>query len=107
MQNLLASWQSIWEDGIYQVPYKGETRIGMVDLEEVAEAAAVVLSEPSHKGAIYELAGPEVLSQEQIVHILSRQMGRQIRLRIISRENWSSQARDNGLGKYQVFVKSV
>jgi uncharacterized protein YbjT (DUF2867 family) len=59
MQNVLAQWGQITEQGIFPVPYHVETRLGMVDLLDVAKAAAVVLTEPGHTGATYELAGPE------------------------------------------------
>ncbi len=32
-------------DGIYRVPYPIETRLSLVDLDDVAEAAALVLTE--------------------------------------------------------------
>jgi len=39
-----------------EVPYDVEARFGFADLTEVAEAAAVVLTEHGHVGATYELA---------------------------------------------------
>jgi uncharacterized protein YbjT (DUF2867 family) len=66
MQNVLGGWQAIVERGVYAVPYSVESRMSMVDLEDVAQAAAVVLTEPSHLGATYELVGPEVLTQTEI-----------------------------------------
>ncbi len=57
MQNILAGWRSIVEDGIYRVPYPIDTRISLVDLRDVAEAAARVLTEDGHVGATYELVG--------------------------------------------------
>ena len=39
MQNVLAGWTAIVEEGIYRVPYPVETRLGMVDLNDVAAAA--------------------------------------------------------------------
>jgi NAD(P)H dehydrogenase (quinone) len=38
------------------VPYDIEARFGLADLDDVGEAAAVVLTEPGHVGATYELA---------------------------------------------------
>ena len=43
---VLAGWDDIVERGVYSVPYAAETRISMVDLRDVAEAAATVLTEP-------------------------------------------------------------
>jgi NAD(P)H dehydrogenase (quinone) len=57
MQNVLAGWRSIAEQGVYRVPYPVETRISLVDLRDVAAAAALVLTEPGHAGATYALVG--------------------------------------------------
>ena len=51
MQNVLGGWQAIVEHGVYAAPYSVETRMSMVDLEDIAEATAVVLTEPGHLGA--------------------------------------------------------
>jgi uncharacterized protein YbjT (DUF2867 family) len=102
MQNVLASWDQVVEQGIYPVPYAVETRLGMVDLEDVAEAAATVLTEPEHVGAIYELAGAEVLSQAQLVSILAQQLGRPVRAECVPLDVWEHRAREAGLGDYQV-----
>jgi hypothetical protein len=74
----------------------------MVDLEDVAEAAAVVLTEPGHAEAIYELAGAEVLSQTEVAAIMSQQLGRPVRAEAVPLEKWEKRARESGLGDYQV-----
>jgi uncharacterized protein YbjT (DUF2867 family) len=102
MQNVLAHWQQILAQGIYPVPYAVETRLGMVDLEDVAAAAAVVLTQPGHAGATYELAGAEALTQAEVAAILSQQLGRPVRAEVISRQAWERGARASGLGDYQV-----
>ncbi len=102
MQNVLAHWDQIMEQGVYPVPYAVETRLGMVDLEDVAEAAAVVLTEPGHAGAVYELAGAEVLSQAEVATILGQQLGRPVRAEAVPLETWERRARESGLGDYQV-----
>ena len=102
MQNVLAHWDQIVEQGIYPVPYAVETRLGMVDLEDVAEAGAVVLTEPGHAGAVYELAGAEVLSQVEVATILGQQLGRPVRAEAVPLETWERRAGESGLGDYQV-----
>src|SRR5690606_34210295 len=69
MQNVLGNWRRLIEEGVYAVPYPAETRMSLVDLQDVAEVAATVLTDPGHTGAIYELAGPEALTQTQIATI--------------------------------------
>jgi uncharacterized protein YbjT (DUF2867 family) len=102
MQNVLAHWDQIMEQGVYPVPYAVETRLGMVDLEDVAEAASVVLTEPGQAGAVYELAGAEVLSQVEVAAILGQQLGRPVRAEVVPLEIWERRARESGLGDYQV-----
>ena len=100
MQNLRGSWETILTQGLYRVPYAVETRLGMVDLLDVAEVAAKVLTEPGHEGAIYELAGPEVLTQEEVAGILGRALGRPVRVETISPAEWEHRARTAGLSDY-------
>jgi NAD(P)H dehydrogenase (quinone) len=102
MQNVLGGWKAIVERGVYTVPYAVETRMSMVDLEDVAQAAAVVLTEPGHPGATYELAGPEVLTQTQVAQILSKHLKRPVQAEQITIEVWSRQAQASGMGEYQI-----
>jgi uncharacterized protein YbjT (DUF2867 family) len=102
MQNVLGGWQAIVERGVYAVPYSVEARMSMVDLEDVAQAAAVALTEPGHLGATYELAGPEVLAQTQVAEILSKHLKRPVRAEQVTIEAWTRQAQASGMGEYQV-----
>lgn len=102
MQNVLAHWDQISEHGIYSVPYAPETRLSLVDLEDVAKAAAVVLTEPGHAGATYELVGEGAMTQIEIATVLSQQLGRPVRAEVVPLNAWEQQARAAGLGDYQV-----
>jgi uncharacterized protein YbjT (DUF2867 family) len=102
MQNVLANWERIVGQGVYAVPYALETRLSMVDLKDVAEAAAKVLTEAGHAGATYELCGAEVLSQRDIAIILGEQLGQLVRGERIPIEIWEQQARSARLGDYAV-----
>jgi NAD(P)H dehydrogenase (quinone) len=44
MQNSLLEWDRMKRDGIFRVPYPIETRLSLVDLDDVAEVAALALS---------------------------------------------------------------
>lgn len=102
MQNVLAHRDKILTQGIYPVPYPIETRLSLVDLEDVAEAAALVLTERGHLGATYELVGTEAMSQIEIAATLRQQMGRDVSVRPVPIETWKRRARASGLGDYQV-----
>jgi len=102
MQNVLGGWRAIVERGVYAVPYSVEARMSMVDLDDVGQAAAVVLTEPGHVGATYELAGPEVLTQTQVAEILSKHLNRPVRAEQVPIEAWTRQAQASGMEPYQI-----
>lgn len=102
MQNMLAYWDRISGEGIYPVPYRAETQMSLVDLADVAEAAARVLSEAGHAGATYELCGPEVLSQTEVAKIIAGKLGRSVHINTIPISAWEADARGKGMGEYQI-----
>ena len=79
MQNLLAGWKSIIENGVLRVPYSVNSKFSFVDLEDVAEAAKMVLTELNHTNAIYELAGTMPTSHVEVAEIFSRVLNRGVR----------------------------
>ena len=102
MQNLHGQLGTILERGVYEVPYSVNAPMSLVDLDDVAEAASEVLANPTHAGATYELAGPEILTPKQVARILSRHLNREVRAAQISLESWKQRAQTAGLGSYQL-----
>lgn len=103
MQNILANWELITEKGVYAVPYPSGTRLSLVDLQNVADIAAKVLTEEGHYGAIYELVGTEPLSQVEVADELSSVLRHPIRVEEISLEEWEGRARIAGkLSEYAI-----
>lgn len=102
MQNILAGWQSIVERGVYTVPYSAESRLSLVDLEDVAEAAANAVTELGHSRATYELVGTRGLSQLEVAEALANGLGRPVEVEVTPRAAWREQAERNGLKSYQV-----
>ncbi len=99
MQNLLAGWRRIVDEGIYRVPYKVASRISLVDLDDVAAVAATVLTEPGHAGATYELVGTPPLSQDEVAAALGEALGRPVRAEQEPIASW--EARAAGIGDHQ------
>jgi uncharacterized protein YbjT (DUF2867 family) len=100
MQNLAAVWPSI-VDGIYPIPYPILTRISLVDLDDVAEAAALVLTHDGHSGAVYELCGTAPLNQREVADTLAEVLGQQVRAQAETPEVWEARARYLGMPDYQ------
>src|ERR1700682_6363380 len=88
MQNSLAQWDVMKRDSIYRVPYPIETRLSLVDLDDVAEAAALVLMNDGHSDATYELVGTPPLSQIEIAETFGRALNKPVRAEAESVEAW-------------------
>jgi NAD(P)H dehydrogenase (quinone) len=102
MQNVLAAWLAVTLRGVYAVPYPVETRLSLVDLEDVAQAATVVLSSAAHLGAIYELAGTPPMAQTEVAAVLAEQLGRPVAAVSESVDTWEKRVRTGGLGEAQI-----
>jgi uncharacterized protein YbjT (DUF2867 family) len=102
MQNILAGWEQIVENGKYPVPYAVDTRISLVDLEDVALAATIVLTGTGYLGATIELVGTPAMGQLDIAEIIQDQLGRPVAAEVVPLEVWERVARESGLGQYQI-----
>ena len=72
--------------GRMAVPYSIDAPFTNVDLDDVAEVAALVLTGPGHEGATHELCGPESLSVREQASIAGDVLGRPVDARRISLE---------------------
>lgn len=97
MQNLLAGWERIAADGLLRVPYSVQARFSFIDLEDLAEAARIVLTEPGHRNAVYELAGTAPMSHVEVADLFGRALNRQVRAEE-GLDDW--RARTEGLSAY-------
>lgn len=102
MQNVLAGWAAIIGQGVFTVPYPVETRLSLVDLEDVAQAAATVVGQAKHEGAIYELAGTRPMSQTEVAAVLAQQLGLPVAAVSESVDTWERRVRAAGLGDAQI-----
>jgi uncharacterized protein YbjT (DUF2867 family) len=102
MQNLLGTWRTVAEQGLYAVPYPVESRLCLVDLADVAAVAAQVLTQPGHQGATYELVGTAPLSQSQVAGVLAEGLQRPVRAEMVPPDLWEQQARGAGLSDYAI-----
>lgn len=98
LQNLLAQRDEIVNEGRLALPYAVGSRLSAVDLTEVAEVAARVLTEPGHAGATYELCGTAPRSTDEIAQLAARVLGRPVRPQTVPLDVWEARARARGLG---------
>ncbi len=104
MQNVLAGWKKITEEGKYIVPYSVSSRLSIVDLNDVGEAAARIISSRDFANAILELAGPEALSQSEVAAELSTVLGRSVEAIELSHAEWKHNAQQSGMDARQIEV---
>lgn len=102
MQNLLAGWKSIVEDGLLRVPYSVHSKFSLIDLEDVAAAATIVMTEPGHVNAMYELVGTSPMSHEEVAKVFSQVLRRDVRAGKEKIGNWRLRTEQNGSSRYAV-----
>lgn len=84
LQNLLGAARS----GRIEVPHSVDVPFTNVDLDDVAEVAARVLTEEGHGGETYELAGPERLSVRDMAAVASEVLGRRVEAVSVPLQQW-------------------
>ena len=100
MQNILASWPVMLSEGVYQIPYRPETLLSLVDLEDVAKAAAEVLTSSDYHFGIFELTGIAALSQSDVAKIISGKFGNEIKVVQLSFDEWRNKPQNSGMNPY-------
>jgi uncharacterized protein YbjT (DUF2867 family) len=77
-QNDVLLKEPLTTTGIYPTPI-GPVGVSAVDIRDIAESAAIVLTSDGHHGQTYNLNGPQVLSGPALAAIWSAALGREIR----------------------------
>lgn len=105
MQNIQLA--NVLKTGVYAVPYPVETHISLVDLHDVAEVAARILTEAGHAGATYELVGSEPLTQIAVAAVLGERFDQKITAQQTPLDQWQQTARQNGLPDHAIDTLSA
>ena len=67
-----------------------------VDVEDIADVAALALAEDGHEGQVYELTGPRMLTFEEAVGEIAAATGREIRYVPVALQEYAAGAREQG-----------
>ena len=78
MQNTFMAAQTVASDGAMYMPLK-EGKFGMIDLRDIVDVAAKVLTEAGHEGKTYDLTGPAPISAHDIAAGLSKALGKEVK----------------------------
>ena len=75
----------------------GEVAEPFVDADDIAEVAAVALTEDGHAGELYELTGPRLLTFADAVGEIAAATGRSIQYITVSVEDYAAGATEHGV----------
>ena len=78
MQTTMIAAQSVKSEGAIYMPLK-EGKIGMIDVRDIAEAGAKVLTSEGHEGKTYELTGPVAISMHDVAAALSKALDKPVK----------------------------
>ena len=78
IQNDATLKDALLNAGVYPMPL-GDVGISVVDIRDIAEATAIVLTSAEHNGKTYNLNGPEAISGSKASSIWSKVLGKTIR----------------------------
>lgn len=84
MQNFSGHYRGMIRHGVLSLP-EGNARSAYIDTGDIAAVASQIINNPvPHMGRVYDLGGPEILSNKQAVEIISAVIGAVVRYRPIS-----------------------
>lgn len=69
----------------------GEGKTALLDPRDIAGVAANVLTQPGHHGRVYELTGPELLSQRDLLAKVSHVLGQRLTYVDVSPVDWRTE----------------
>lgn len=107
MQHVDAIWPQIVREGAHRMPFSIHARFSLVHLDDLAEAAALVILEDRHANAIYELGGPQPLSQSDCARIISQVLGREIMAQVRPLQDFLNGARAAGMPEARINVLDI
>ena len=77
-QNFAGGWEGIAKTGVIAEPWSNDTRFSRVDYRDVAEVAAIALTEDRLLYGTYELCAEGWLNRHDLAAILSEVLGRAV-----------------------------
>ncbi|MDR3489707.1 MAG: NAD(P)H-binding protein [Bradyrhizobium sp.] len=78
--------------GFYPVPI-GDDGISLVDTRDIAEAAAISLTEDGHEGQTYDLVGPTIVTGASNAALWSKLLGKPVQYTGHDMDRWEAMAR--------------
>ena len=80
--------------GFYPIPI-GTAGISAVDIRDIAEAAAITLTENGHEGKTYDLVGPTLIDGPGVAALWSKLLGKNVRYGGHHFDRWEQEMRSH------------
>lgn len=77
-QNFASGWPNVVKSGTFAEPWSTETRFSRVDFRDVAEVAAIALTEDRLTYGTFELCAPGHLNRRDVASLMSEAIGKNI-----------------------------
>jgi uncharacterized protein YbjT (DUF2867 family) len=75
----------------------GDTSEPFIDVDDIADVVVAALTDPKHRGQLYEVTGPRLLTFAEAVAVLSEVTGREIQYIPIAAEDYGAAAIEAGM----------
>ena len=100
MQNLRIEWPRVVAEGVYSRPYSPDSPMSVVDTDDLGEAIARIMTEPSLQGATYELCGPGPITHNEMAELISEALGQPVAAVVRDIDDWRAWATERGWTEY-------
>ena len=91
-QNYAAAWPQVAKSGVFTEPYSAEKLVTRVDYRNVAEVAAIALTEDRLLHGTFELAAEGDLDRHGVAAIMAEVLGREVKAETVPFEAWAEKA---------------
>ena len=78
-QNIAGTWDQVMKTGTYAEPWANEARLGRIDYRDVAECAAIALTEDRLLWGTYELCALDGINRTEIAALMSQITGKNVK----------------------------
>ncbi len=80
MQNLESGWKQVVKTGQFGLPFSSRAKVSYVDYRDVAEAAAVALTDPENRlgYGTFELSAPGMVDRMELAGLMGEALGRPV-----------------------------
>jgi uncharacterized protein YbjT (DUF2867 family) len=89
-QNFTSSWPKVIENGSYAEPWSADTRFSRVDYRDVAEVAAIAITEDRLLFGTFELCAEGILNRHEVVALMSDVLGRTVSVATVDQHAMSN-----------------